>query len=94
MQDVLTEMSERNTITMMTTHAELSTQEAANLLNVSCPYMVSLLKKGDMPFHKVGSHHRILAKDVIAYNEKIERKRLQVLDELTELSQELGMEYE
>lgn len=93
-QNVLTEMAKGNAITVLPIHAELSTQEVANLLNVSRPYVVSLLEKGEIPFHKVGSHRRVLAKDVIAYKEKTETERLQALDELTELSQELGMGYE
>ena len=94
MQSVLTEMAKGNAITVMPIHAELSTQEAANLLNVSRPHVVNLLEKGEIPFRKVGSHRRILAKEVIAYKEKVENDRLQALDELTELSQALGMGYE
>ncbi|WP_050978415.1 helix-turn-helix domain-containing protein [Beggiatoa alba] len=78
----------------MPIHAELTTQEAAELLNVSRPYLVSLLEKGEIPFHKIGSHRRVLAKDIIEYKKNLQAKRLETLNELTALSQTLGMGYE
>lgn len=92
--NVLTEMAKGNALTLMPIHAELSTQEAANLLNISRPYLVSLLEAGQIPFHKVGAHRRVLAEDVMNYKQQLEAKRLQTLDELTSLSQDLGMGYE
>jgi len=92
--DVLSEMSRGNAISIMPIHAELSTQDAANFLNVSRPFLVGLLEKGDIHFHKVGTHRRVLAKDVIEYKQQIDAERMETLDKLTEESQKLGMGYE
>ena len=91
--DVLSEMSKGNAISLIPHHQEVSTQEAANLLNVSRPFLVGLLEKGQIPFRKVGAHRRVLLTDVLAYREKTEELRTQALDELTALSQEEDMGY-
>ncbi len=91
--DVLSEVSQGNAVSLIPHHQEVSTQEAAGLLNVSRPFLVGLLEKGDMPFRKVGSHRRVLLTDVLAYKEKTEKQRNQALDELASLSQDEGMGY-
>ncbi|MBK8102718.1 MAG: helix-turn-helix domain-containing protein [Cellvibrionales bacterium] len=92
--DILSEMARGNAISLMPIHHELSTQEAANMLNVSRPHLVSLLEKGSLPFRKVGSHRRVQAKDVLEYKANIDQLRLETLNELTAFSQEQGMGYE
>jgi excisionase family DNA binding protein len=72
-------------------HRNLSTQEAANLLGVSRPYLVELLEKGAMPFHKVGSHRRVLAEDLVVYKERRDAERRQALDEIVKESEGLGL---
>ena len=91
---MLTEMSKGNAITVMPIHAELSTQETAELLNVSRPYIVDLLEQGKIPFRKVGSHRRILVNDVFEYKQRIDETRFKALDDLAAQAQDLGMGYE
>lgn len=92
--DALVEMGEGNAVMLTSIQAELTTQEAAELLNVSRPYVVKLLETGQLPYRKVGSKRRIFAKDVLQYKAEIENKRRRVLDILAQKSQELNLGYE
>ncbi len=91
--NVLSEMSRGNAVSLIPIHQELSTQEAASLLNVSRPFLVGLLERNEIPFRKVGAHRRVLFRDVMAYKDAIDRKREQSLDELTAMSQQEDMGY-
>lgn len=90
---VLSEMSQGNAVSVLPYHQEISTQEAANLLNVSRPFLVRLLEDGALPFRKVGAHRRVKLQDVLAYQSGTDQQRRQTLHELTQLAQDEDMGY-
>lgn len=91
--DLLTEMAAGNAVTLIPVHAQLTTQQAADVLNVSRPFLVSLLEEGKIPHIKVGTHRRILFEDLMRYKKEVDRERRKVLDELVKQSEALGMGY-
>jgi len=89
--DILTQMSLGNAVTIIPIHAELTTQEAADLINVSRPFLIKQIEAGEIPHHKVGRHRRVRLTDLMEYKTRIDCEREEVLDELVELSEELGL---
>ncbi len=92
--DILAEMGSGNGVKIVPIKKELTTSEAAELLNVSRPYLVDLLESGKIPFRKVGPRRRVLLSDVMAYKNQIDKQRQQTLAELAVQAQELKMGYE
>lgn len=90
--NVLTQVSQGNAISLVPMHQEISTQQAADLLSVSRPHLVKLLEQGNIPFRKVGSHRRVKLTDVIDYRGTVDKERNKTLDELSQLSQDMGMD--
>jgi len=88
---VATEVSMGHGVNILPIHAELTTQQAANLLNISRPYLVSLLEDDAIPHRKVGSHRRVLASDVLTFQGEQRQARAEALDEMAALSEEMDL---
>jgi excisionase family DNA binding protein len=91
--DILQQMASGHGVAVLSVDAELSTQQAAEVLNVSRPFLIKLLDERKLPHRKVGAHRRVLLRDVLDYKKKTDAERLEVLRELAEQAQELDMGY-
>jgi excisionase family DNA binding protein len=91
--EILNQMAQGNAVTLVPTHHELTTQQAADLLRVSRPYFVKLLETGAIPHHRVGSRRRVKFEHLMAYMESVKGESREALAELAAQAQELGMGY-
>lgn len=96
MFDALAEMACGNSVTLARlsdANPELTTQEAAEILNVSRPYLVGLLERGEMAYRKVGPQRRVKRREVLAYKQRTDIDRRAALDELAREAQEMNLGY-
>ena len=89
---ILEHMAHGDGVAITTLNAELTTRQAADLLQVSRTHLVHLLEEGKISFRKVGSHRRVRVEDILVYRGETEFRRRGALDELTALDQELGLQ--
>lgn len=88
---VLSAMANGQGVQIIPVNAELTTQEAADFLRVSRPYLIKLLEQDEIPYRRVGRHRRIEYGELVKYKRKDELGRKQAADELTQLDEELGL---
>lgn len=89
--EVMVHLANGSAVTVAPIHMELTTQQAADILGVSRPYFVQLLEGGKIPFRRPHNHRRVKLQDVLTYKEQEDTLRLQALDELAQMSQDLGL---
>lgn len=92
--EILKELALGNAVKVVPVHSELTSQEGADLLNVSRPHLVKLLEEGALPFTKTGRHRRIKFADLMAYKKQRDHMSSVAMDELAAQAQELELGYE
>ncbi len=93
LMDILETMAAGRGVALVPENAELTTVQAAVVLNVSRPFLIKLLEDNVLPHRKVGKHRRVRMEDVMAYKARIDREREAVLDQLAREGQEQGLGY-
>ena len=91
---IIHNMAEGKSISIVPSISEVSTQQAADMLNVSRPHFIKLLETRKIPYKKVGSHRRVLLQDILVYKEQLSKQRESQLDFLSRQAQDLNLGYE
>lgn len=91
---ILGELAKGHAVALSPVDREITTQQAADLLNVSRPHLIKLLESGRIPFRKIGSHRRVRVADVLEFKTRMDAEAERAFAELVEQAQELGMGYE
>jgi len=92
--EILNQMAQGNAVSIVPIHAELTTQQAADFLNVSRPFVVNLIGQGHLSYRKVGTHRRVAFEELLRYRKQNQVERMSALDALTREAQELEMGYQ
>ena len=92
LREMLDQLARGYAVALTPLHAELTTRQAADLLQVSRTFLVRLIDEGRIPCRKVGTHRRVRTDDILAYRRATESRRRDALDTLTAQDQELGMQ--
>lgn len=90
---IVSNMAAGKSMAIILSDATIGTQEAADYLEVSRPYIVRLLEKGEIPFSKVGTHRRIKVSDLVAYQKKMKTIRRKQLNFLAQQAQDINLGY-
>ena len=88
---LLSDLKAGNSVTILQSNAALTTVESAKLVGISRQFLIGLLNKGEIPFHMVGTHRRLYARDVLAYKAKRDTARRKTLDDLARVEEEEGL---
>src|SRR5271170_7155540 len=88
---ILDEMGRGNAVTVIPVHAELTTQEAADMLSISRPSLIQLLDEGKIEYRKVGTHRRVRFEALMRFKRHADAERRAALDELAAYDQEFGI---
>lgn len=91
--DALSALADGHAVTVVPVPAELTTQQAADILNVSRPYLIKQLDDRQLPFRRVGNRRKVLLEDVLRYKQRDDQYRQEVLDELSREAQAIGLDY-
>jgi excisionase family DNA binding protein len=89
--DMLTQLGQGRAVTVLPHNAELTTQEVADYLNVSRPYVVKLIEEEKLPARKVGTRRRVAFEDLLRFDEQQRARQRAALDELARIDAELGL---